>query len=51
MKVKNLLDASIVELATPEETERIMGCKVGNVGPIGVQNVKVIADHAVQADC
>jgi prolyl-tRNA synthetase len=48
VKVKNLLDASVVELATPEETERIIGCQIGNVGPIGVQNVKVIADIAVQ---
>lgn len=48
VKVKNLLDASIVELATPEETEEVLGCKIGNVGPIGVKDIKVIADHAVK---
>ena len=29
VKVKNLLDASVVELATPEETEKIIGCQIG----------------------
>lgn len=48
VKVKNLLDAAVVELATPEETEEIIGCQIGNVGPIGVNNVKIIADVAVQ---
>src|SRR5690606_35878668 len=41
VKVKNLLDAAVVELATPEETEEIIGCQIGNVGPIGVNNVKI----------
>jgi prolyl-tRNA synthetase len=50
VKVKNLLEATIVELATPEETKQLMKCEVGSLGPIGVpEEVMVIADHAVKA--
>ncbi|MGX1982785.1 prolyl-tRNA synthetase [Thermolongibacillus altinsuensis] len=50
VKVKNLLEATIVELATPEETKKLMKCEVGSLGPIGVpEEVTVIADHAVKA--
>lgn len=48
VKVKNLLNASIVELASPEQTEEVFGCKIGNIGPVGVNHVKIIADHAVK---
>ncbi|ADU93630.1 MULTISPECIES: proline--tRNA ligase [Geobacillus] len=50
VKVKNVLDATVVELATPEETERVMNAPIGSLGPIGVsEDVTVIADHAVAA--
>ncbi|AMX84006.1 proline--tRNA ligase [Geobacillus subterraneus] len=50
VKVKNVLDATVVELAAPEETERVMNCPVGSLGPIGVsEEVTIIADHAVAA--
>ncbi|MEW5321144.1 proline--tRNA ligase [Geobacillus thermoleovorans] len=50
VKVKNVLDATAVELATPEETERVMNAPIGSLGPIGVsEDVMVIADHAVAA--
>ncbi|KAF0995632.1 proline--tRNA ligase [Geobacillus sp. TFV-3] len=50
VKVKNVLDATVVELATPEETERVMNAPIGSLGPIGVsEDVMVIADHAVTA--
>lgn len=49
IKVKNLLKGQVVELATPEETKKVLGCAVGSLGPINVTNVKVIADHAVKA--
>ena len=49
IKLKNVLDADLVELATPEETEAILGCRVGSLGPIGLKtNVKVIADQAIK---
>ncbi|OQP08017.1 proline--tRNA ligase [Geobacillus sp. 46C-IIa] len=50
VKVKNVLDATVVELAAPDETERVMNCPVGSLGPIGVsEEVTIIADHAVAA--
>ncbi|NNU82616.1 proline--tRNA ligase [Geobacillus sp. BMUD] len=50
VKVKNVLDATVVEWATPEETERVMNAPIGSLGPIGVsEDVTVIADHAVAA--
>lgn len=49
IKVKNLYGASVVELATPEETKEILGCSVGSLGPVGVNKVEIIADPAVQA--
>ncbi|MEH7304265.1 proline--tRNA ligase [Neobacillus drentensis] len=47
IKLKNLFEASTVELASPEETKEILSCTVGSLGPIGVKNVEVVADHAV----
>lgn len=50
VKVKNILEATVVELATPEETKQVMNCEIGSLGPIGVRNdVLVLADHAVKA--
>ncbi|SDM65160.1 prolyl-tRNA synthetase [Fictibacillus solisalsi] len=49
IKVKNVLGAASAELATPEETEKVLSCKPGNIGPVSVpENVKIIADHAVE---
>jgi prolyl-tRNA synthetase len=49
IKVKNLFAATVVELAGPEETQGLLSCPVGSLGPIGVQNVEIVADHAVEA--
>ncbi|WP_342430595.1 proline--tRNA ligase [Neobacillus sp. FSL H8-0543] len=49
IKVKNLFAATMVELAGLEETQALLSCPVGSLGPIGVQNVEVVADHAVKA--
>ncbi|KHF39744.1 proline--tRNA ligase [Halalkalibacter okhensis] len=49
VKVGNVLGKAVVELATPEQTARILGCETGYIGPIDVPNsVKIIADHAVE---
>ena len=49
IKVKNLLDAKSVELATPEETLKVLKAQVGSVGPIGIsEEVVIIADQAVE---
>jgi len=50
IKVKNVLQAKVVEFATEEETQELMKCEVGSLGPIKIPvGVKVIADHAVSA--
>lgn len=49
IKLKNLFEASSVELADAEETAKILGCPVGSLGPIDVENVEIVADHAVAA--
>lgn len=49
IKVKNLLDAKSVELASPEETLKVLKAEVGSVGPIGLtEEVEIIADQAVE---
>ncbi|RAL26326.1 proline--tRNA ligase [Thermoflavimicrobium daqui] len=50
VKVKNLLDASVCELADEETVRRIAGVETGFVGPVGLkEKVKIIADQAVQS--
>ncbi|MDT8858991.1 proline--tRNA ligase [Alkalihalobacillus sp. MEB130] len=49
IKVSNVLGKAIVELATPEQTAKILGCETGFVGPINIpSSVTVIADQAVE---
>ncbi|BCB03390.1 proline--tRNA ligase [Bacillus sp. KH172YL63] len=48
IKVKNLLHASVVELASAEETKAQTGCEIGSIGPCGLDNIKIIADQAVK---
>ncbi|WP_077211556.1 proline--tRNA ligase [Bacillus dakarensis] len=48
IKLKNLLEASTVEMASPEETKEILGCSVGSLGPVNVESVEIVADHAVE---
>lgn len=50
VKLKNLYQASVVELASAEETEQVMGVSPGFLGPIGTSDkVEIVADYAVQA--
>ncbi|BBU39784.1 MAG: proline--tRNA ligase [Bacillaceae bacterium] len=50
VKLKNLYQASVVELASAEETEQVMGVSPGFLGPIGASDkVEIVADYAVQA--
>ncbi|MGD6803056.1 proline--tRNA ligase [Rossellomorea aquimaris] len=49
IKVKNLLNASVVELASAEETKQLLKAPVGSVGPVKLQaEVTIIADEAVK---
>lgn len=47
VKLKNLFDAAVVDLATPEETQVALNCAIGSIGPINVDTIEIIADHAV----
>ncbi|MET3697948.1 prolyl-tRNA synthetase [Bacillus oleivorans] len=48
VKLNHLLDGQETELATPEEVKELLGTSIGSLGPIGVKQVKIIADHAVK---
>ena len=49
IKVKHALDASIVEMATPEQVKDATGTEIGSLGPVKLPTgLKVIADHAVR---
>ncbi|KIL44922.1 proline--tRNA ligase [Jeotgalibacillus soli] len=49
IKVKNVMNAKVVELATPEETVKWLGVNVGSIGPVQVpESIEVIADNAVK---
>lgn len=48
-KLKNLLGADFLDLATPEQVQAAMHCEIGNIGPVGVpDDVQVIADNSLQ---
>jgi prolyl-tRNA synthetase len=50
IKIKNLFGASVVELASLEETTQEIGAVPGFVGPVGVNSdVEIVADLAVQS--
>lgn len=49
VKLKNLYEADVVELAADIDIETIFQCNAGSVGPIDVNNVEIIADNAVKA--
>ncbi|KAB2335453.1 proline--tRNA ligase [Bacillus mesophilum] len=48
IKLKNVLNVSDVELATAEESAKVFNAPVGSVGPIGLKDVEIIADQAVE---
>lgn len=47
IKLKNMFEAAEVELAEAEETKNILGCSFGSLGPVGVDSIEIIADHAI----
>ncbi|MFC0524175.1 proline--tRNA ligase [Pontibacillus salicampi] len=50
VKLKNLYDASMIDLATEEETREAMGAGFGSLGPVGASgDLEVVADKAVEA--
>ncbi|OAG79545.1 proline--tRNA ligase [Bacillus licheniformis] len=50
VKVKNLLQAEIIEFASAEEVAEITGTEPGFVGPVGLdREIEIFADFAVKA--
>lgn len=50
IKVKNALDAKVVELATPEQVKEATGTDIGSLGPVKLPTgIRMIADHAVRS--
>jgi len=47
IKVKNQIDCLVLELATPQEVEKVLGAEYGSVGPVGAK-IPVIADLEVK---
>ncbi len=49
VKLKNLLNATVVEMASPEQVEAWTKAQVGFAGPVGLnENIKIYADVALQ---
>lgn len=49
IKLKNLYQASSVELATEEEAKQLLGVGFGSIGPIhSTENIEIVADYAVK---
>ncbi|PYF04737.1 proline--tRNA ligase [Ureibacillus chungkukjangi] len=49
-KLQNVLKATSISLATEDEVQELLGCKLESVGPIKLPiDVKVIADYAIQS--
>jgi prolyl-tRNA synthetase len=49
IKLKNIFEAVSVELASPEETNLVLGCTIGSIGPVGITNIEIIADNGVKS--
>ncbi|MCX2456150.1 proline--tRNA ligase [Lacticaseibacillus nasuensis] len=49
VKLKNLLGADFLAMATPEQVEQYMHAAIGNIGPVGVdETVRIIADNTLR---
>ncbi|MCF6093798.1 proline--tRNA ligase [Microaerobacter geothermalis] len=49
IKLKNVFDANVLEMATPEQVKEWINSSIGYIGPIGVTGVKIVADYAVES--
>ena len=48
VKVKNFLAVTDLELASEREIEEVTGGPLGFSGPVGLENVTILADHSIQ---
>jgi len=49
IKLKKVLGVTEIELAGPATVEKVTGAPVGFAGPVGLQGIRIFADHAVPA--
>lgn len=48
VKLKNLLNADYLDMATPEQVQQYMHAEIGNIGPVNApEDVQVIADNSL----
>ena len=48
VKLARLLQVTEVVLADPETVQRVTGSPPGFAGPVGLQHVRIVADHAIK---
>jgi len=48
VKLARLLHETEVELAAPETVKNLTGAPIGFAGPVGLQGVQILADHAIK---
>jgi prolyl-tRNA synthetase len=48
VKLARLLGVTEVELAAPEKVKHVTGAPLGFTGPIGLKNIRLLADHALK---
>lgn len=48
IKIKRLLGVTDLELASPATVERLTSAPVGFAGPVGLKNIRILADHAIK---
>ncbi len=49
VKLARLLGVTEVELASPEVVKNLTASPIGFAGPVGLKNVRILADHAVKS--
>ncbi|KRM72762.1 prolyl-trna synthetase [Lacticaseibacillus brantae DSM 23927] len=48
VKLKNLLGADYLDMATPEEVQQYLHAEIGNIGPVGLdKDIRVVADNSL----
>ena len=48
VKLARLLKVTDIVLADPETVQRVTGAPLGFAGPVGLQHVRILADHAIK---
>ncbi|WP_374284824.1 proline--tRNA ligase [Lactococcus sp.] len=48
VKLTNFLGANFLEAASEEDVEKLIGAHFGSLGPVGLKDIKIIADREVE---